>query len=374
MEDISGDGKINVREYMNFHLALLELGMMWPVRKFQRKFVNNAIQVFFLISSASQIIFLMMELSFLLLSMAGFLEIIAYVGIAAVRIEAVGKLAYMIIIRSKLKSLVDSLDNCLKLSTRVGSEKSISQSTEELVRSTMKPWSSKAKTIAIIWLAVWSLGSIQWTTVPFVLNGETTIMTDGYHSPNDSLPDNVTEWFPMMETIYVRILPFKGWFPFDHTASPMYEILFVIQGIGNLGTCAGVAIFDQFYCALLLILCGQFHCLKKALENIKMQNKATATKYSLNTIETKSYETRNKIASNMPVIRKDDSIFREDPLDELNLFTTDAINTVSGDYLSGRNVALRQEEMETDLKACIRHHQCLRRYVYRMWCLCYVNA
>ncbi|PSN44116.1 Odorant receptor 67 [Blattella germanica] len=364
MEDSSKKEEMSAHKYLGAHLALLEAGAMWPLRKLKTPTHNQIGMVGLIISVICQILLMIMEQGYLYSSTSDPLEIIAYIGTACLRIEALGKLLYMLFIRKKVKNLLQSLDTCFKLSIH-GENEGEELDRKEEVFSIMKSWSYGAKIMAVSWTGLCTFGGTQWALVPFGINGYVTVTLDGDEHLHQGNLTNFTEIGPRTETFYLRVLPLRGWYPFNETLTPAYETIFLIQGIGNICTAFAVGIFDQFYCAVALLLCGQFECLKNSLRNINIKDKsAILYDISANLTQLKFERNEKDLIAN-----KNDEFSIQYSLHDGNIenikelifrLTHKFDDDLENDYEeTTREKTLNSEQMamEDELKACIKHHQ-----------------
>jgi hypothetical protein len=388
MEGITDDQITNsiCKLYLALHINLLETAGMWPVRKFSKSWLNYVASFCLFISISCQVLVLLSEQGYLIQPSSNPLETVSYIGTACLRIEAISKLLYMLIIRKKIERLLESLELCFKLSTRDEMPYN-----NENVKSIMTIWSRGAKFVALGWTGLCVFAGIQWALVPFGINKDLTVAAQNEDDQRlgNLIANSSTDLHP--ETFTVRVLPLRGWFPFNVTASPAYEVVFLIQGTGLITSALAVGVFDQFYCAMLLLFCGQFECLKMALRNITSKNSRsdrqnismTGSEITLHGEEIREAG-RNKHDERVTLNCVHDNLAKSK--DKENQFQGyEGIPEPSGGTKipnvneSSSRLCLCRNEIEDELTSCIRHHQSLVKYVFCMKLisksvgLCFIN-
>ncbi|XP_069688269.1 odorant receptor Or2-like [Periplaneta americana] len=68
-----------------------------------------------------------------------------------------------------------------------------------------------------------------------------------------------------------RVLTVDGWYPYDWTKSPAYEITIMIQVVNTLGLASILYAFPPLYATLVVIACSQLEKVRNILSNIKQQ-------------------------------------------------------------------------------------------------------
>jgi hypothetical protein len=409
MEGITDDQITNsiCKLYLALHINLLETAGMWPVRKFSKSWLNYVASFCLFVSISCQVLVLLSEQGYLIQpssnpleavsyigtaclrieAVSNPLEAVSYIGTACLRIEAVSKLLYMLIIRKKIERLLKSLEFCFKLSTRDEMPYN-----NENVKSIMTIWSRGSKFVALGWTGLCVLAGTQWALVPFGINKDVTVAAQ---NEDDQRLGNLTANSSTdlhLETFAVRVLPLRGWFPFNATACPVYEVVFLIQGIGNITFALAVGVFDQFYCAMLLLICGQFECLKMALRNIRTSKNSRTDRENISMtgseITLRGEEIRgggrNKHDERVTLNCVHDNLAKSK--DKENRFEGyEGIPEPGGGTKipnvneSSSRLCLCRNEIEDELTSCIRHHQSLVKYVFCMKLisksvgLCFIN-
>ncbi|XP_017777281.1 PREDICTED: odorant receptor 4-like [Nicrophorus vespilloides] len=72
--------------------------------------------------------------------------------------------------------------------------------------------------------------------------------------------------FPLIEN--TEHLPLASWYPFDHTKSPLYEVLYIWQWFMNQVVITTLSGFDVFFNAIVMVCSTQFQVLQDVLENL----------------------------------------------------------------------------------------------------------
>jgi hypothetical protein len=376
MEGVTNDQNKNSEIYLALHITLLEIAGMWPVRKFNKLWPNHIASFCLFISISCQVVVLLAEQGYLIQPSTKPLDAVSYIGTACLRIEAISKLVYMLIIRKRIGHLLESLELCFRLST--GDEDKMPYNNGN-VKSIMTAWSRRAMMMALGWVGLCVFGGIQWALVPFGINTDVTVTAENYDDQQlGNLTANTsTELSLVLEKLTLRELPLRGWFPFNTTISPAYEVVFLIQGIGNISSALAVGVFDQFYCAILLTLCGQFECLKMSLRNITTrinprndrQNISTTdsdvTLHDEGTREVRRNRHDERVALNCLHDNLDRTNNKENQYRGYNVIPDpgDSIQHPSGNE-NDSSLCIYRNKIEDELKSCIRHHQSLIKYAF----------
>jgi hypothetical protein len=258
----------------------------------------------------------------------------------------------------------------------------------ENVKSIMTTWSRQAVVIAIAWVGLCLFGSLQWNLVPFGINTVVTVVVENDDDKQlGNLTANTSTDIPArLGKFIIRQLPLRGSFPFDVTVSPAYEVVFLIQGIGNISSAYTVAAFDQFYCAILLLLCGQFVCLNTSLRSIATRINTGYDRRIASTAD--SDVTAHEETRKVTRFRQDQRVALNcvcDNLDRPNdtemQYQAYNVTPEPGDDIqhangkgNDRSSLYCGNEIEDELTSCIRHHQSLIKYVFCVRSLYFNNV
>ncbi|XP_055633843.1 odorant receptor 83a-like [Toxorhynchites rutilus septentrionalis] len=190
------------------------------------------------------------------------------------------------------------------------------ESTKRLVRSFFKVWVSTCSAVAL-----------HWAVIP------------------------VLQW--------ERVLPMKCWYPIDVSYSPMFEIAYMLQVIGQLqigltyGTTASLLMANVF------MVCGQFGSLCCSLRNL----------YNTAMINEGGYQRQLVMLQNLYktyLQSTNSSWFEKESIEDLSIARKTAIKHLKTPSAKHRYLMQLSNELATALDDCVDHHAMLIDFCHHM--------
>uniref|UniRef100_A0A182RS70 Uncharacterized protein n=1 Tax=Anopheles funestus TaxID=62324 RepID=A0A182RS70_ANOFN len=150
-----------------------------------------------------------------------------------------------------------------------------------------------------------------------------------------------------------RTLPFPCWYPVDVQQSPMYELAYIFQVLGQLQVSLVYGLSGALFMVLVFMTCSQFDMLCCSLTNIRQSAMILNGSYQT---ELRHCQGNHEIDTREYVLEE---VFRED------LENVQSTKTISKlDQLSPSQTFLMElsSELTCVLEDCIKHHLLLLRF------------
>ncbi|XP_052863326.1 odorant receptor 83a [Anopheles cruzii] len=153
-----------------------------------------------------------------------------------------------------------------------------------------------------------------------------------------------------------RTLPFPCWYPVDVHRSPMYELAYICQVLGQLQVSLVFGLAGALFMVFVFVACNQFDLLCCSLLNVRQ------TAMLLNGGH--GAELRNAQRRNCTIETRGDYLLREIFLEDLDTVrpTVATVRATNSLPTSQRYLTELSAELTTALDDCIRHHLVVLRY------------
>lgn len=228
-----------------------------------------------------------------------------------------------IIFRIKnIQGLVNTLDNELAVPRKQGSPQHHKQIAKARER--------QARMFTLIFVSMCAFVGTSFSFVPFA---------------------DIVIGHPTTDASSHRPMPYAGWFPFNVTKSPVYEVVYIYMSLETTYTSIYIASCDSLFVALIIHLSGQFQILQVSLRDIKAQAMQKVQAMGKERIRSDSMNPSSTKLPHSAMSETDISANEKDLC--FNIAKADISNET---YLSNECLAA---ELQNHLKECIKHHQIL---------------
>ncbi|XP_044739802.1 putative odorant receptor 85e [Chrysoperla carnea] len=200
------------------------------------------------------------------------------------------------------------------------------ESAHSLETITMQSSYEYAKKLTIHWSWICVVSALGWMLNPFLMDS----------------PDGK------------RLIPLKSWYPFDYQTSPNYELVYGLQGIGQIILGSAFGNLDCMFMTMVILTSGQYNLLRSSLKNIRYTAMLKAGITEKNVQKFANYF--NQYGIREPIDKsKNLSIFAQR---HWNVYTLD--DELLEDSLSYTNKF--DKELEEALNDCVKHHQAILEF------------
>lgn len=243
---------------VSFQIFLLKTSSVWPLQTKNQLF--QKVHIFYTCFAAVLLIFTSMGLVGATLFSTDLKDICSTVDIATLTISGLYKLFYMRLHIKRFKHLVSFFESRIK--------KFISNKNGDFISVEME--NPRSNLYSLLLVGSGAFISVIWTVIPFIEEMELKIRGNFTEDPN------------------VKKFPLTCWIPFDATWTPLYETIYVLEGVSFFLAAHVYLTGDSFFFMMVYQICIQMKILAKMITNIEIDRMEYTSKKITFRVESQS--------------------------------------------------------------------------------------